>query len=61
MSCSGSWQQDVFRLPLRLATGGSWLSCSFCSLACLKKKSQQITFSRSDRKNVDSTTLEAQS
>lgn len=22
-SCSGSWEEEVFRLPLRLATGGS--------------------------------------
>ncbi len=36
MSCSGSWEYEVFRLPRRLATGGSWLSCSFCSLMCLK-------------------------
>lgn len=39
MSCSGSWEYEVFRLPLRLATGGSWLSCSFCSLVCLREKS----------------------
>lgn len=40
MSCSGSWQYEVFRLPLRLATGGSWLLCSFCSLVCLTEKIQ---------------------
>lgn len=43
MSCSGSCQYDVLRLPLRLATGGAWLSWSFCSLTCLKSECQSVT------------------